>query len=86
MADSVTLTIRLAKEVKEKLARLAEHARRTKSFLAAEAIEQYVGQELDIIEGIEKGIEDMRAGRLIPHRGAIGRMHTAVNRAQKKKA
>ncbi|MFL5259989.1 MAG: CopG family ribbon-helix-helix protein [Hyphomicrobiales bacterium] len=86
MADSVTLTIRLEKEVKEKLARLAEHARRTKSFLAAEAIEQYVGRELDIIEGIEEGIEDMRAGRLVSHREAISKLHTAVNRAQKKKA
>jgi predicted transcriptional regulator len=86
MADSVTLTIRLGKEVKEKLARLAEHARRTKSFLAAEAIEQYVGRELEIIEGIEERIEDMRAGRLVSHREAIGRLRAAVNRAQKKKA
>lgn len=62
-----TLTIRLTPEVKEQLGRLADTTHRTKSFLAAEAIATYVARETAIIEGIERGLADMAAGRLVPH-------------------
>lgn len=64
---STTLTVRLAPEVKERLGHLADSTRRTKSFLAAEAIERYVQRELEIIESIERARADVRAGRVVPH-------------------
>lgn len=60
---STTLTVRLPDELKERLARLAGHTRRTSSFLAAEAIERYVARELEIVERIEQGLADLREGR-----------------------
>lgn len=39
---STTMTIRLEDEVKDRLDRLAESTRRSKSFLAAEAIREFV--------------------------------------------
>ncbi|HLY56315.1 MAG TPA: ribbon-helix-helix protein, CopG family [Stellaceae bacterium] len=39
---STTMTIRLESEVKERLDRLADATRRSKSFLAAEAIREFV--------------------------------------------
>ena len=41
-AMSTTMTVRLEDEVKDRLDRLAESTRRSKSFLAAEAIRQFV--------------------------------------------
>jgi predicted transcriptional regulator len=67
MSDSATLTVRLPSQTKNQLAELAGRTRRTRSFLAAEAIAAYVERELAIIEGIERGRADVRAGRVVPH-------------------
>ncbi len=42
MGDSATLTVRLKTGVKERLEAMAASTRRSKSFLAAEAIEEFV--------------------------------------------
>ena len=42
MSESATLTIRLNPEIKQRLDKIAQQDRRTKSFLAAEAVEAYV--------------------------------------------
>ena len=67
MPDSGTLTIRLSNDMKGKLATLADRTHRTRSFLATEAIAAYVERELAIVEGIERGRADIRAGRVTPH-------------------
>ena len=55
MTTSTTMTIRVSSEIKEKLSRLAHGTRRSKSYLAAEAVSAYVERELEIIEGIQRG-------------------------------
>lgn len=67
MAETTTMTIRLNTDVKNKLGRLAEHTKRSNSFLASEAVSAYVDRELEIVEGILRGLEDVKAGRVIPH-------------------
>ena len=67
MSDSSTLTVRLSSKTKAQLATLAGRTRRTRSFLAAEAIAAYVERELAVVEAIERGRADVRAGRLTPH-------------------
>ena len=77
MAESRTLTVRLPAEVKDQLGVLADRTRRTRSFLAGEAIGAFVRREMEIVAGIERGLEDFRAGRVVSRilhgRGAIGR-------------
>lgn len=65
--NSETLTIRLDAATKKQLGVLAENTRRTRSFLAAEAIERYVEQEMRIIETVQAGLDDERAGRVTSH-------------------
>ena len=67
MSDSTTLTVRLSSGTKDQLAVLAGRTRRTSSFLAAEAIADYVARELAVVEAIEAGREDIREGRFIPN-------------------
>jgi predicted transcriptional regulator len=85
MANSTTLTVRLAPKVKQRLGRLAQQTKRTRSFLAGEAIASYVEQELDIIEGIKHGLDDAKAGRVVSHATAMRRIRAVVGRARKGK-
>jgi predicted transcriptional regulator len=85
MAASTTLTVRVAPKLKKQLDRLAVSTKRTKSFLAGEAIADYVDRELEIVEGIKRGLEDMKAGRLIPHDEAMRRLRATIDRARKRR-
>jgi predicted transcriptional regulator len=67
MSDSATVTVRLPEEVKDKLERLARSTKRSRNFLAAEAIAEYVDVNEWQIAGIEKGLKDLDAGNGIPH-------------------
>jgi predicted transcriptional regulator len=81
MGASTTMTIRVTPELKDKLGRLAHNTRRTRSYLAAEAVESYVNRELQIIEGIERGLADLEAGRVTPHKEAMDRIDAAITAA-----
>ena len=78
MGASTTMTIRVTPDLKEKLGRLAQNTRRTKSYLAAEAVEAYVNRELQIIEGVQQGLTDMVAGNVTPHAEAMDRIDAAI--------
>jgi predicted transcriptional regulator len=86
MAESTTMTIRVTPELKERLGRLAHDTRRTKSFLAAEAVAAYVDRELAIIEGIQAGLRDMEAGRMVPHEQAVAEIQAVIDAARRRKA
>ena len=79
------MTIRVSPETKEKLERIASDTRRSKSFLAAEAVSAYVERELEIIEGIKRGLADMEADRLVAHDQVIAEARQIVAEAKKRK-
>lgn len=81
MTASTTMTIRLDPQLKAKLGRLADGTRRSRSFLAAEAVQAYVDRELAIIDGIERGIADVEAGRTVSHADAMASMRQAIEDA-----
>ena len=79
---STTLSVRLSPELKARLSKLAEQTHRTKSFLAGEAIGGYVERELEIVAGIERGLDDMKAGRVVPHEEVIADIDTTLSKAK----
>ncbi|CAN7269778.1 CopG family ribbon-helix-helix protein [Rhizobium leguminosarum] len=85
MAGSTTMTIRVRLDVKEKLDRIAADTQRSKSFLAGEAVAAYVERELEIIEGIKRGMADAEAGRVIPHEQAVAEMREVIEDAKRRK-
>ena len=85
VASSTTLTVRVPPEVKKRLGRLAGHTRRTRSYLAGEAIADFVDRELAIVEGINRGLEDMEANRVTSHKSAMRRLRATVRRTGKGK-
>jgi predicted transcriptional regulator len=75
---TATLTIELKPEVRRKLAELSERTRQPVAELAAEAVASYVEQESVILEGIARGLADMKAGRLVPHKEAMDELDAAI--------
>src|SRR5207237_8933895 len=68
MAKSAMMTVRLTPEVSEKLEALARDTKRSKSYLASEAIASYVDRNAWQIDEIKKGLEDARSGTPgVPH-------------------
>jgi len=82
MTASTTMTIRVSSETKLKLERIAADTRRSKSFLAAEAVSAYVDRELDIIEGIKLGMADAAAGRVVSHDEAMAEIDAMIEAAE----
>lgn len=80
--QSETVTVRLDSATKARLDELAQHTRRTRSFLAGEAITDYVERELAIIAGIERGLADMKAGRTTSHEAAKRRVRDTIASAK----
>ena len=85
MADSTTLTGRLSSDLKGKLERLAESTRRSKSYLAAEAITAYVDANAWQIQEIGKAVRKANAGGpFVSHEDAT-RYLDALARGEKPK-
>ena len=86
MTASTTMTIRVRPDVKEKLDRIASGTQRSKSFLAGEAVAAYVERELEIIDGIKRGMADVAAGRVVPHEQVMAEARQIIADAKRKKA
>jgi RHH-type transcriptional regulator, rel operon repressor / antitoxin RelB len=62
MPDSTTMTVRLSTELKDRLERLAVSTERSKSYLAALAIAEYVDANGWQVEETRKAVEKADAG------------------------
>lgn len=62
------LSVRIDSETKDQLEALAKRARRSKSFLAAEAIAAYVEAETWQLDEIQAGLEELEKGRAAAHK------------------
>jgi predicted transcriptional regulator len=65
MPESAVLTVRLEAEVKARLEALAHSTRRSRSWLAAEAITAYVERNAWQIAEIEAGLAELDRGEAI---------------------
>lgn len=81
MTSSTTMTIRVTAETKERLGQLARETRRSRSFLAAEAVDRYLDREQAIIDGIKRGRTDVAAGRLVTNDAAFAELTAAIEAA-----
>jgi RHH-type transcriptional regulator, rel operon repressor / antitoxin RelB len=65
LMESAVLTLRVDTKTKAKLDKLAEATKRSKSFLAAEAIERYLEVEAWQIKEIKQAIKEADAGDFV---------------------
>ena len=67
MASTTTFTVRVDESVKERLEKLAERTGRSRSFLAAEAINEYLDLNEWQVAGIKEAMASMDRGEGIAH-------------------
>lgn len=72
--NSAVVTVRLDQETKAKLESLSRATRRSKSFLAAEAIGRYIADEAAFIAAVEEGIAAADRGELLDHEEVLGEL------------
>ena len=65
---TTTLSVRIDTDTKKQLEALAKRARRSKSFLAAEAIAAFVEAESWQLDEIQAGLKELDEGRGVPHK------------------
>jgi len=65
---TTTLSVRIDSDTKDQLEALAKRARRSKSFLAAEAIAAYVEAEKWQLDEIQAALQDLDKGRAVAHK------------------
>jgi predicted transcriptional regulator len=65
---TTTLSVRIDTNTKKRLEALAKRARRSKSFLAAEAIAAFVEAESWQLDEIQNGIMELDQGRGVSHK------------------
>ncbi len=75
------MTIRVTTEVKARLGQLAEDTKRSRAFLAGEAVAHYVVREQAIVDGIKRGLDDAKGVRLVSHDAAMEELTDAVEAA-----
>jgi len=77
MAKSTTMTVRLKPEVSEKLEALARGTKRTKAYLASEAIEAYVDLNSWQVAHIKRALEeDESSAPGVPHEEVVSWMES----------
>jgi len=83
---AVTLSIRIPSEIREQLDDLSHATGRTKSFLAAEAIENYLAAQSWQVKAIEKAIEkaDSNNVRFIEHNKVIDWVNSWDSESERK--
>ena len=85
MPAKAILNIRLPAETLRRLDAVAAATRRTRSFIANEALEDWIARGSAIIEDIRVGLEEVRAGKVVPHERAMRDLDAAVERATRRK-
>lgn len=63
------MTVRIDVATQKSLEKIAQYEKRSKSFLAASAISEYIAMYEAQVKGIERAIVSAEAGKGIPHSG-----------------
>jgi len=70
MSGTTTLTIRVPIAVKHRLDKLAKTIHRTRSWLAADAVENYVADQESYAALLDQAEREVGAGLFVPHEKA----------------
>src|SRR5439155_655964 len=82
---TTTLSVRIDSATKKQLEALAKRARRSKSFLAAEAIAAYVEAESWQLDEVQAGLQELDQGRAVAH-GDVSKWLRSWGKKRERKA
>jgi RHH-type rel operon transcriptional repressor/antitoxin RelB len=81
---TTTLSVRIGADTKKRLEALAKRARRSKSFLAAEAIAAFVEAESWQLDEIQAGLDELETGGGVAHREVSGWLRSWGRKRERK--
>lgn len=71
MSETTLISARVSPELAKRLAALADFTQRSKSYLAAQAIEEFVNVQEWQVEAIREGIKAASKGETVSHEQAM---------------
>jgi len=71
MSETTLISVRVPEAVAKRLAALAEATDRSKSYVAAQAIEEFLSLQEWQVKAIRKGVAEAEAGKLVDHKEAL---------------
>lgn len=74
MAETTLISVRVPKDVATRLADLAEATDRSKSYVAGQAIEEFLTLQEWQVKAIRQGIAEANVGKLLRHEEAVKRL------------
>ena len=74
MPVSTLISVRVSKEIAKRLKALAQATDRSKSYVAAQAIEEFLSLQEWQVKAIHQGLEQAEAGKLFGHEEARRRL------------
>lgn len=74
MSQTTLISVRVPKDVAKRLAKLAEATDRSKSYVAGQAIEEFLTLQEWQVKAIQQGIAEADAGKLAPQAEAVKRL------------
>lgn len=88
MEQTSTMTIRLSKVIKNKLEHLAAATERTKAYLAAKAIEEFIATQEWQIQAIQEAVKeaDSPQAKFVEHETVVKKIQARMARRQGKKS
>ena len=67
MTKDAIVTVRIDSTLNRRLEALARATKRSKSYLAAEALQSYVESEAQFVAAVEEGLRDIEADNVVNH-------------------
>jgi predicted transcriptional regulator len=74
MSGSTLISVRVSEEMARRLSALAEATDRSKSYVAAQAIEEFLTLQEWQVKAIRKGLAEAGSGKLLSHKEALKRL------------
>ena len=71
MTKDAVVTVRIDQTLNRRLEALARATKRSKSYLAAEALQSYVESEADFVAAVQEGLSDLDAGNVVGHETVV---------------
>ncbi|MBI3344743.1 MAG: ribbon-helix-helix protein, CopG family [Gammaproteobacteria bacterium] len=81
MSNNALISVRVEDDLAKRLERLAKATDRSKSYLAAQAIEEYVALQEWQVQAIQKGVAAAKRGDVVSHDKAIAELKRWGKRA-----
>ena len=81
VSNNALISVRVEDDLAKRLERLAKATDRSKSYLAAQAIEEYVALQEWQVQAIQKGVAAAKRGDVVSHDKAIAELKRWGKRA-----